>query len=68
MYSLASRLPTRDLVLRHAPTIAGALVITEMFYKWHSFVLEAAGCVLTWYVLDAARTLIGSAFKPRTTV
>ena len=66
MYSLTSRLPTRELLLRHAPTLAGALVITEMFYKWHSFVLEAVGCVLTWYMLDLTRSFIGGALKRRT--
>ena len=54
MYSLISRLPARQLLLRHAPTLLGALAIAEMFYKWHSFLLEAGGFLLTWFVLDAA--------------
>ncbi len=54
MYSLISRLPARQLLLRHAPTLVGALAIAEMFYKWHSFLLEAGGFLLTWFVLDAA--------------
>ena len=41
-------------MLRHAPTLVGALAIAEMFYKWHSFLLEAGGFLLTWFVLDAA--------------
>jgi hypothetical protein len=54
MYSLISRLPARQLMLRHAPTLIGALAIAEMFYKWHSFLLEAGGFLVTWFVLDAA--------------
>ena len=54
MYSLISRLPARQLMLRHAPTLVGALAIAEMFYKWHSFLLETGGFLVTWYVLDAA--------------
>ena len=41
-------------MLRHAPTLIGALAIAEMFYEWHSFLLEAGGFLLTWFVLDAA--------------
>lgn len=54
MYSLISRLPARQLLLRHAPTLVGALAIAEMFFKWKSFLLEAGGFLLTWYLLDAA--------------
>jgi hypothetical protein len=53
MYSLISRLSTRQLLVRHAPTLVGALAIAEMFYKWRSFLLEAAGFLVTWYLLDA---------------
>ncbi len=54
MYSLVSTVPVRRLALRHAPTLVGALAIAEMFYKWHSFLLETGGFLLTWFVLDAA--------------
>jgi len=53
MYTLISRLTPRQLLLRHAPTLVGALAIAEMFYKWHSFLLEAGGFLATWYLLDA---------------
>jgi hypothetical protein len=58
MYSLISRLPARQLLVRHAPTLVGALAIAEMFYKWHSFLLETGGFLLTWYVLDAAVSFV----------
>ena len=53
MYSLLSRVPARELLLRHAPTLIGALAIAELFYKWHSFLLETGGFLVTWVVLDA---------------
>lgn len=61
MFTLISRLPTRELLYRQAPTLFGALAIAEMFYKWHSFLLEAAGFLLTWLVLDAVFGIVGKA-------
>jgi hypothetical protein len=62
MYALISRLPTRQLLLRHAPVLLGALAIAEMFYKWHSFLLEAGGFLVTWYVLDAVVSFLERTF------
>jgi hypothetical protein len=53
MFTLISRLPIRELLYRQAPSLFGALAIAEIFYKWHSFLLEAGGFLLTWLVLDA---------------
>ena len=70
MYSLLNRVPARTLLVRHAPTFVGALVIAEMFYKWHSFLLETGGFLVTWYLLDAGVSLVekllakGEAAKP----
>lgn len=58
MFTLMSRLPIRELLYRQAPTLFGALAIAEIFYKWHSFLLEAGGFLLTWLVLDAAAGMI----------
>lgn len=58
MYSLISRLPARQLLVRHAPTLVGALVVAEVFYKWKSFLLEAAGFLVTWYLIDAAVSFV----------
>jgi hypothetical protein len=61
MYSLLNRVPARQLLLRHAPTFLGALAIAEMFYKWHSFLLETGGFLATWYLLDAGVSLVEKA-------
>jgi hypothetical protein len=62
MYTLISRLPLRELLVRQAPALFGALVIAEMFYKWHSFLLEAGGFLVTWFVLDVILGVITKAF------
>ena len=61
MYKLMSGVPTRQLLLRHAPTLIAALAIAEMFFKWKSFLLEAGGFLVTWYLLDAAVSFIEKA-------
>lgn len=62
MFTLISRIPIRELLWRQAPTLLGALAIAELFYKWHSFLLEAGGFLLTWLALDALAGLIAKAF------
>ena len=39
-------------VVRFLPTGAAALVIAELFYKFHSFTLECVAFLATWFVLD----------------
>lgn len=54
MYTLMRSLSLREFLLSQAPTLLVALAIAEMFYKFHSFLLEAGAFLATWYVLDAA--------------
>ena len=65
MLSLISNLPARRLLLRDAPTMVGALVFADAFYKWHSFLLEAGGFLLTWLVLDVVVTGLERALARR---
>lgn len=48
------------LVASHAPALCGSLVITELFYKLHSFTLEAVAFLATWFVLDVTVSLLVS--------
>ena len=61
MYKLMSGVPARQLLLRHAPTLIGALAIAEMFFKWKSFLLEAGGFLVTWYLLDLVVSMVEKA-------
>ena len=54
MFTLMTRLTVRELLLRQAPALLLSLLVAELFYKWHSFLLETGGFLLTWFVLDAA--------------
>lgn len=40
------------LIGDHAPSAAIAIVIAEVFYKFHSFSLECLAFIATWYVVD----------------
>ncbi len=53
MYTLLQALPLRRLVLAQAPPLGAALLIAEMFYKFHSFTLECLAFLATWTILDA---------------
>lgn len=34
------------------PPLALSWLIAELFYKWHSFTLECAGFLITWFAID----------------
>lgn len=53
MYSLIRTASTRSLVTAQVPSLVGAVVIAELFYKFHSFSLECLAFLATWFVLDA---------------
>jgi hypothetical protein len=63
MFELIRRLTLRQLATEELPLLAGALTIAELFYKFHSFLLETGAFLLTWLVLGA----ISSAIKARFT-
>ena len=54
MYQLFQSLTVRDCLTRQMPTIAASFVVAELLYKFHSFTLECAAFLATWFVLDAA--------------
>jgi hypothetical protein len=58
MYSLIHSYPLRTVVTEHLPTLAIALIIAEIFYKFHSFTLECLAFLGTWYFLDGLLHLI----------
>ena len=52
MYSLIRALPLRRLLSEQAPAFGSSLLIAELFYKFHSFVLETGAFLATWFVVD----------------
>ncbi|KPJ93421.1 MAG: hypothetical protein AMJ55_08010 [Gammaproteobacteria bacterium SG8_15] len=53
MYQLLRQIPAQQLLLRQLPSFLVAFLIAEMFYKFHSFTLECAAFLVTWFVIDA---------------
>ena len=53
MFRLLRNLTVKQLLAEQVPALAGAACIAELFYKFHSFLLEAGAFLATWFVLDA---------------
>lgn len=53
MYTLFRLLPVKRFALEQLPALTLAWIIAEVFFKFHSFTLECAGFLATWFVLDA---------------
>lgn len=68
MFTLLRLLPYQRLFGEQLPAITLAWVIAELFYKFHSFSLECAAFLATWFVFDALlqglKRLFGKAPDP----
>jgi hypothetical protein len=53
MYTLCRMLPMQRLLGDQLPALALSWVLAELLYKFHSFSLETAAFLATWFVLDA---------------
>ncbi len=53
MYTLLRSLRLRYARFSEPVSFVAALVIAELFYKFHSFLLETAAFLVTWLVLGA---------------
>jgi hypothetical protein len=62
MYSVIQLLGRRFLV-DEMPSGVTALVIAELFYKFHSFALECLAFLATWYVLSLGHAAIRKAIS-----
>ena len=53
MYLLVRTLGLHQVLVRQLPLLSVSLLIAEIFYKFHSLLLECIAFLGTWYVLDA---------------
>ncbi|MGA0611704.1 hypothetical protein [Caldimonas sp. KR1-144] len=53
MFTLCRLLPMRRLLGDQLPALALSWLLAELFYKFHSFSLETAAFLATWFALDA---------------
>jgi hypothetical protein len=58
MYTLLGKLTRHQLFSQQIPSMLVALVCAELFYKFHSFILECAAFLVTWFVFDALSSLL----------
>lgn len=65
LYTLIHHLPVRRLILDQAPVLGVSLVLAEWFYRLHSFTLECAAFLVTWFALDLIRVWIMGRFAGR---
>ena len=73
MYSLLRNEPLRKqlsadaktLLTTQAITLLPALLITQLFYHWKSFLLEFGGFLLTWLVIDFVVTSLRDLWRRR---
>lgn len=64
MYELIRHLTIKQLTLEQLPVLMIALGIAELFYKFHSFLLEAGAFLLTWLALGALSAAMKSLLTP----
>jgi hypothetical protein len=65
MYTLFRVLPLKRVVSEQAPALAIAWVCAELFYKFHSFTLECAAFLGTWFLADLCIQSLKRAFARR---
>ncbi|HEV2746480.1 MAG TPA: hypothetical protein VGW34_04185 [Allosphingosinicella sp.] len=58
MFTLLRQSSPQALALVQAPSFLAALAIAEMFYKFHSFLLETGAFLATWFAIDAIITSV----------
>jgi hypothetical protein len=65
MFRLLTSISAGELFKRQLPVFLIAFLVAELFYKFHSFTLECAAFLATWFVLDGAQQLVFGRPSPR---
>jgi len=63
MFTLLRTLPLKRIALEQVPSLAGAWLIAELFFKFHSFTLECGAFLVTWFAIDAALQVVIALFR-----
>ena len=53
MFRLLRSLTLKQFLAEQLPALVGSACIAEVYYKFHSFLLEGGAFLATWCVLDA---------------
>lgn len=54
MFTLLRSLSAKQIFAEQVPAMGAAWIVAELFYKFHSFTLECAAFLVTWFAFDAA--------------
>ena len=54
MYSLLKSLGVKKVLWQEGLPFLAAFTVAELFYKFHSFMLETIAFLVTWYAISAA--------------
>jgi len=65
MYELVRRLTLRQLSVEQLPIFLVSFGIAEVFFKFHSFMLETGAFLATWYALGAIYAAVRRALVQR---
>jgi type III secretory pathway component EscR len=55
----------RTILTTQALTLLPALLITQLYYHWKSFLLEFGGFLITWFVIDLVVTTVRDLWRRR---
>lgn len=58
MHKLIASMTIREFLVQQVPGITLAIIIAELFYKFHSFTLECLAFMVTWYVIDLVYSMV----------
>ena len=53
----------KTLLTTQAASLLPALVITQLYFHWKSFLLEFVGFLATWFVIDLVLTTVLGLFR-----
>jgi hypothetical protein len=65
MYAWIRQTGARRFAISEAPPLAAALILAELFYKFHSFTLECAAFLVTWAGLSWLQEKAGGLLSSR---
>ena len=65
MFTLLKSLRSRQVYLSEPASFLAALAIAELFYKFHSFLLETGAFLATWLILGAISRTVTDWLLPR---
>ncbi len=60
MYTLIHNVGLRKGLLAEAPSLLVAMMVAELFYKFHSFTLECLAFLPTWFAVSYLDTCVRS--------